>query len=138
MTSSGLATAQKVDKRLIFVPVIFILLRIWGTIRTMLDIADSGHHPESWFHNNTLRLLHVSGATAKLGDAAISFALYNVVAVQGGLIVKVSSTSAPLHIGMYFPTLPSVNSFGLLLARVIFNPPFFLLFYIFFYFAGVR
>eukprot|EP00117_Sycon_ciliatum_P011876 scpid71979/ scgid1394/ Probable G-protein coupled receptor 157 len=60
LTSAGLATAQKIDRRLIFVPIMFVLLRIWGTVRTLLDIADSGAHPESWFHSSTLRLLHVS------------------------------------------------------------------------------
>jgi len=40
LTQSTVVQAQKAERKLIFVPLIFVFLRIWGTIRFFLLIAD--------------------------------------------------------------------------------------------------
>lgn len=40
LTQSTVAQAQKAERKLIFVPLIFVFLRMWGTIRFFLLIAD--------------------------------------------------------------------------------------------------
>ncbi|KAM4703199.1 G-protein coupled receptor 157 [Rhinophrynus dorsalis] len=58
------------DKKLIFIPVIFIFLRIWSTIRFILTLCDS---PE--VHNPILVTLHGIGNTFQGGANCIMFVL---------------------------------------------------------------
>ncbi|KAM4651942.1 G-protein coupled receptor 157 [Discoglossus pictus] len=58
------------DKKLIFIPIIFIFLRIWSTIRFILTLCDS-----SAVHNPVLVILHGIGNTFQGGANCIMFVL---------------------------------------------------------------
>lgn len=39
LSAGGVATMKQVDRKLIFIPVIFLLLRIWGTLQFIVASA---------------------------------------------------------------------------------------------------
>ena len=57
LTVKSKEVVKKADRKLTFIPVVFILLRIWGTIRFFRFLADPVHDPQplKW-----LVVLHVS------------------------------------------------------------------------------
>eukprot|EP00118_Oscarella_pearsei_P027957 m.1505 g.1505 ORF g.1505 m.1505 type:complete len:381 (+) comp6986_c0_seq1:36-1178(+) len=64
VTPASIALVQRVDKKLILVPLVFILLRITGTVRFLLNITG---------HSNTAQL-HVLEALQGIGDCGQGFA----------------------------------------------------------------
>ncbi|XP_032242455.2 uncharacterized protein LOC5516684 isoform X2 [Nematostella vectensis] len=70
LTMGSIEAARKADRKFTFIPVIFILLRMWGTIRFFLYISGQGHPEYEW-----LRILH------GIGDSSQGFANFVIFCV---------------------------------------------------------
>lgn len=42
--TGGVAAMRQVDQKLIFIPVVFLLLRVWGTLQFIVSFSISIHH----------------------------------------------------------------------------------------------
>ena len=43
ISHESLEVARRAEKKMTFIPIVFILLRMWGTIRFFLHLYDKGH-----------------------------------------------------------------------------------------------
>ncbi|MEE6485102.1 hypothetical protein FKM82_014174 [Ascaphus truei] len=75
------------DKKLVFIPLIFIFLRIWSTIRFILTLCNS-----SAVHNPILLILHGIGNTFQGGANCIMFVLCTRV-IRSRLLTSLSCGS---------------------------------------------
>ena len=69
LTLSTVVQAQKAERKLIFVPLLFVFLRVWGTIRFFLLIADG---PDSRSYD-WLLILQVSIRIRVIGLSGVQF-----------------------------------------------------------------